>query len=176
MGGVWRVLPLLLATAWLGQTGSQPAAPATQAQTAASAPVQPIPFSHKLHAGTLHMPCQYCHAPSPSGDTLRIPQAAACMQCHQTADTGNPSIQKLAAYAQTGTTIPWVRIYQLPSFVTFSHKVHLEHGSTCQECHGSVAQQDRIYKESDISMAGCINCHRAKRAPVDCDTCHMLDQ
>lgn len=24
-------------------------------------PVQPIPFSHKIHAGKLNMACRYCH-------------------------------------------------------------------------------------------------------------------
>lgn len=139
-------------------------------------PVQPVPFSHKQHAGTLKMPCQYCHTLSRSGETLLIPQASFCMQCHQTIATDNPGVQKLAEYAKTDRTIPWVRIYELPSFVSFSHKVHLEHGATCEECHGAVAQRVRLYKESDISMATCVNCHRAKQASTDCSTCHMLEQ
>ncbi len=140
------------------------------------APVQPLPFSHKQHAGTLKLPCEFCHAPSRSGETVAIPQAAACMQCHQTIDTGNPAIQRLAIYARDKATIPWVRLYQLPSFVTFSHKFHLQHGATCQECHGPVAERVQLYKETDISMAGCIKCHQAKKAPTGCDTCHTLEQ
>ncbi|MHB1936593.1 MAG: cytochrome c3 family protein [Acidobacteriaceae bacterium] len=139
-------------------------------------PVQPVPFSHKQHAGTLNMPCEYCHTPSRSGETLAIPRASFCMQCHQTIATDNPGVQKLAAYAKSNATIPWVRIYELPSFVSFSHKVHLQHGATCQECHGPVAERARMYKESDISMAGCVNCHRAKQASTDCSTCHTLEQ
>lgn len=139
-------------------------------------PVQPVPFSHKEHAGTLKMPCRYCHAPSRSGETLMIPRAQFCMQCHQTVATDNPGVQKLAQYVKTDRTIPWVRIYELPSFVSFSHKVHLQHGATCEECHGEVAQRVRLYKESDISMATCVNCHRAKQASIDCSTCHMLEQ
>ena len=139
-------------------------------------PEQPVPFSHKQHAGTLKMPCEYCHAPSRSGATLTIPRASFCMQCHQTIATDNPGVQKLTEYAKTDRTIPWVRIYELPSFVSFSHKVHLQHGTTCEQCHGAVAERVRLYKESDISMATCVNCHRAKRASVDCSTCHMLEQ
>lgn len=139
-------------------------------------PVQPVPFSHKQHAGTLKMPCEYCHAPSRSGETVAIPRAPFCMQCHQTIATGNPGVQKLAAYAKTDRTIPWARIYELPSFVSFSHRVHLQHGATCQECHGPVAERVQLYKETDISMAGCVNCHRAKQASTDCSTCHMLEQ
>jgi hypothetical protein len=140
------------------------------------APMQPVPFSHKQHAGTLKMPCEYCHTPSRSGETLMIPRASFCMQCHQTLATDNPGVQKLAEYAKTDRTIPWVRIYELPSFVSFSHKVHLQHGATCEECHGAVAEHGQLYKEFDISMATCVNCHRAKQASIDCSTCHMLEQ
>jgi Zn ribbon nucleic-acid-binding protein len=139
-------------------------------------PVQPVPFSHKEHAGTLKMPCEYCHTLSRSGETLMIPRASFCMQCHQTIATDTPGVQKLAEYAKSERTIPWVRIYELPSFVSFSHKVHLEHGATCEECHGAVAERTRLYKESDISMATCVNCHRARQASTDCSTCHMLEQ
>ena len=139
-------------------------------------PAQPVPFSHKQHAGTLKMPCEYCHTLSRSGETVAIPRASFCMQCHQTIATDNPGVQKLAAYAKTNRTIPWVRIYELPSFVSFSHKVHLQHGATCEECHGAVAERVQLYKESEISMATCVNCHRAKQASIDCSTCHMLEQ
>ena len=139
-------------------------------------PVQPIPFSHKQHAGTLQLPCEFCHAPSRTGETLKIPQAEMCMQCHETMATNDPGVQKLASYAKTGATIPWVRVYELPSFVSFSHKRHMKAGATCQECHGPVAERVRLYKESDISMAGCMNCHRAKNASVECNTCHRIDQ
>lgn len=139
-------------------------------------PVQPVPFSHKDHAGTLKMACEYCHTLSRSGETLSIPRASFCMQCHQTIATDNAGVQKLAEYAKTDRTIPWVRIYELPSFVSFSHKVHLQHGATCEECHGAVAQRTRLYKEFDISMATCVNCHRARQASTECSTCHMLEQ
>ncbi|HWF05632.1 MAG TPA: cytochrome c3 family protein [Candidatus Angelobacter sp.] len=139
-------------------------------------PVQPVPFSHKEHAGTLRMPCQYCHTLSRSGETLLIPRGQFCMQCHANVATDQPGVRKLAEYAKTDRTIPWVRIYELPSFVSFSHKVHLQHGATCAECHGQVAQRIRLYQESDISMATCVNCHRAKQASTDCSTCHILEQ
>jgi c(7)-type cytochrome triheme protein len=149
-----------------------------RAQTASvggpSGPEQPIPFSHKKHAGELHMPCEFCHAPSRSGETLAIPQAATCMGCHRTVSASNPDIQKLAGYAKTNELIPWVRVYQLPSFVTFSHKMHLDRGNTCQECHRQVIERDRLFQETDVTtMAGCVNCHRVKKASTGCDTCHL---
>ena len=161
-----------------GSSGNAPAQqPASPPQTEPlRGPEQPVPFSHKQHAGNLKMPCEYCHTLSRSGETLMIPRASFCMQCHQTIATDNPGVQKLAEYAKTDRTIPWVRIYELPSFVSFSHRVHLQHGVTCEECHGQVAQRTRLYKEADISMATCVNCHREKQASTDCSTCHMLEQ
>lgn len=167
--------PTQNSTASASNTTGQEATPSTQAERLRG-PAQPVPFSHKQHAGTLKMPCEYCHTLSRSGETLMIPRASFCMQCHQTIATDNPSVKKLADYAKTDRTIPWVRIYELPSFVSFSHKVHLQHGATCEECHGEVAERVQIYKESDISMATCVNCHRAKQASIDCSTCHMLEQ
>jgi Zn ribbon nucleic-acid-binding protein len=154
---------------------TQQAPPTPQAELLRG-PVQPVPFSHKQHAGTLKMPCQYCHTLSRSGETLLIPRAQFCMQCHATVGTDNPGVQKLAQFAKTDRTIPWVRIYELPSFVSFSHKIHLQHGATCEQCHGQVSQRTRLYQEADISMAACVNCHRAKRASTDCSTCHILEQ
>ncbi|MGH9616509.1 MAG: cytochrome c3 family protein [Acidobacteriaceae bacterium] len=191
MRGPWRTLLLLALAAFLVQPAMQiPTTYAATAQNSAAAPgpapttspeavqgpVQPIPFSHKEHAGTLKLPCEYCHAPSRSGETLKIPQAAFCMQCHQTMATENPGVEKLAAYAKSNALVPWIRVYQLPSFVTFSHKTHLSHGITCEQCHGQVADQVRVYKAMDISMGTCIKCHTARHASIDCNTCHMLNQ
>jgi predicted CXXCH cytochrome family protein len=164
------------ATETSGAATSGSAAGQETTQTPLRGPEQPVPFSHKQHAGALQLPCEFCHATSRSGETVAIPQTALCMQCHQTIGTDKPGVQKLAAYAKSNTPIPWVRVYALPSFVTFSHKTHLSHGATCQQCHGSVAERVQLYKETDISMAACVNCHRAKQASIDCNTCHMLDQ
>jgi hypothetical protein len=105
-----------------------------------------------------------------------MPQSATCMLCHQTIATDKPGVQQLAVFAKSGQPIPWVRVYQTPSFVNFSHKTHLDHNNACQECHGPVAEREQLAKETDISMAGCVNCHKAKNAAVGCDTCHTLQQ
>lgn len=170
-------LGFVLAAGWIRSTvTAAQVTPESNVPAPLNAAVQPIAFSHKKHAGELQMRCTFCHTMSPSGDTLAIPQAVTCMACHATVATMNPEIQKLTAYAKSQETIPWVRVYQLPSFVTFSHKVHLEHGNTCQECHGPVNERDQIFLEADISMGGCLNCHHLKKASTECDTCHVLQQ
>lgn len=171
---------ILIASLLVGSIGLAFAqqAPATASAPAATddGPEQPLPFSHKLHAGTMSLPCLTCHTPSPSGEAFRIPQAPTCMQCHQTIATDRPAIQKLAGYAHSNTLIPWVRIYELPAFVTFSHKTHLDHGAFCEQCHGAVPTRDRLFKQQDLSMKWCVDCHTAKQAPTDCNTCHTLQQ
>ena len=104
-----------------------------------------------------------------------MPQASTCMLCHSAIATDKPDIQRLAAVAKTGAPIPWVRVYQVPSFVQFSHKLHTDHGKTCEECHGPVGEREVIAKETDISMGGCIACHTKNNAPTTCDTCHQLE-
>lgn len=133
--------------------------------------VQPIPYSHKQHLA-LGLKCNFCHENPDPGEVMGIPAAAKCMTCHQSVKKESAAIQKLAAYASSGRDIPWVRVYEIPSYVSFSHKTHLESGATCETCHGPVRQRERIARETDISMGGCMDCHRAKRASIDCTFCH----
>lgn len=143
---------------------------------AADAPQQPLPFSHKTHTGTMKLACKMCHPNPDPGETMTIAGPAKCMQCHSAIKTDSPAIQRLAAYAKEGRDIPWVRVYAIPSWVDFSHRAHLEKGNTCQDCHGPVAERDALSKETDLSMAGCMKCHTAKKASVSCDFCHELKQ
>jgi hypothetical protein len=45
-------------------------------------PVQPIAFSHQLHAGKLQIDCLYCHFGAEKGRHAGIPAASLCMNCH----------------------------------------------------------------------------------------------
>jgi Cytochrome c7 and related cytochrome c len=141
---------------------------------AADAPQQPLPFSHKVHAGTMKLPCKMCHPNPDPGETMTIVSPGKCMDCHSSIKADSPNIQRLAGYAKENREIPWVRVYEIPSWVDFSHRAHLEKGNTCQDCHGPVAERDQLSKETDISMGGCMKCHTAKKVSVACDFCHEL--
>lgn len=80
----------------------------------------------------------------------------------------------LKTYLDNKQAIPWVRIYELPSFVDFNHKAHMSAGAKCENCHGPVATRDRITLEADISMGGCMDCHRTTKATTSCTGCHHL--
>lgn len=141
-----------------------------------AAPPQPVAYSHRVHAGTLQLKCSLCHTNPNPGEMMQFPKVATCMTCHAAVKTDSPEIQKLSAAAKEGREINWVRVYQIPGYVNFSHRSHLETGSQCADCHGKVATRDALFKEGDISMGGCMSCHRLKKASIDCTFCHEQRQ
>ncbi len=46
-------------------------------------PIQPIAFSHRLHAGELQIACLYCHFGAEQSRYAGIPAASVCMNCHK---------------------------------------------------------------------------------------------
>lgn len=134
-------------------------------------PAQPIPYSHKQHVA-MGQKCAQCHENADPGELMGIPETAKCMSCHKVVKKDSPHIQKLAAIHESGRPVPWVRVYQIPSYVFFSHRAHVASGATCQGCHGDVAQMDTMSKIADISMGACMECHRKNKASIDCLYCH----
>lgn len=145
---------------------------AQNSQTPLPGPTQPIPFSHKLHAGEQNLKCATCHKNADPGERMGLASAAMCMQCHEDVKADSPAIQKLAGFAKDKREIRWVRVYEIPSYVFFSHRSHLNAGAACAECHGEVKELEQMYQAKKINMASCMNCHQAKGASVDCTFCH----
>jgi hypothetical protein len=145
---------------------------AVLAATAADAPEQPIPFSHKNHAGTLGLACKTCHANPDPGETEGLPPSATCMDCHDSIKTDSPAIRKLTAYYENKRPIPWVRLYSIPDYVRFSHRDHMKAGNQCADCHGKVAESEQLARVVDLTMGTCLNCHKSKNANTDCTFCH----
>lgn len=185
-------------------------------------PVQPIAYSHRLHAGELEIDCLYCHFGATRSQHAGIPPASVCMNCHQHVTAGfdavlqereraaaeqrdpgrviSPELQKL--YDALGLDeqlnrdpsrqpqpIEWVRVHQLPDHVHFDHRVHVQRGLACEQCHGPVRSMERVRQESDLSMGWCVQCHRSQPArplasaspapastrhvSTDCASCHF---
>jgi c(7)-type cytochrome triheme protein len=103
---------------------------------------------------------------------MGFPATSFCMSCHQTVKAESPHIQKMAAIAKEKQPIPWVRVYRIPNYVYFSHRVHTAAGATCEACHGPVRERDVITKEVVHNMSSCMACHAAKKARNDCTACH----
>lgn len=152
-------------------------------------PVQPILYSHKLHAGDLKIDCRYCHSDVEKSRQANIPSAKVCMNCHTQARTDRPEIQKLTEYYNKGIPIEWVRVHRVPDFAYFNHSVHVNKGIDCSNCHGDVAGMEVIEQVKDFSMRACLDCHRnpqttitnivpgkeaanINNGPTNCSSCH----
>jgi mono/diheme cytochrome c family protein len=139
----------------------------------APAPVQPIEFSHAIHAGSYGIDCQYCHADARRGVYAGLPSVSRCMGCHSiVAAQGNPDVQRVHEYWSQKQAIPWVRIHKLAGFVYFPHKRHVQVGLTCQTCHGPVETMQRVAQVAPLTMGWCVACHAERRGPLDCVVCH----
>jgi len=135
------------------------------------APVQPVKFSHAVHAGQNQTECIYCHSYAPFSKTAGIPPENVCMNCHLMVRNGTRSgafeISRIIDAYENKTPIEWIKVHNLPDHVFFSHAQHVGAGGLkCQECHGEVEKMDIIRQVSDLSMGWCINCHRTKKLNI----------
>ena len=137
--------------------------------------IQPVPFSHRAHAAA-GLSCRNCHRDATKKERAGLPNTDQCLLCHATVRSESPSIRKLAKFLQNGEQLRWVRVYQVPDFVFFSHASHLEAGIACKSCHGQVEQRDVLAKEVSTSMTACMNCHLERKASNECFLCHELGQ
>ncbi len=136
-------------------------------------PVQPLVFSHKVHAGDNGIPCLFCHRYAPKSPVAGIPSVLTCRECHLFISPDAPEIKKLMEYWEKREPIPWVRVYVLPDHVYFPHMMHIRAGLTCVNCHGEVASMDRINRSASLKMGLCLDCHRRKKVGIDCWMCHI---
>ena len=113
-----------------------------------------------------------CHANADPGEMMGMPEVSTCMQCHSAIAPQSDATKKLQAFARQGRDIDWVRVYQIPTFVSFSHRRHVQAGAACETCHGEVRARTALFKEKETSMGSCMNCHLANHASIDCAFCH----
>lgn len=129
------------------------------------APQQPIPFSHRLHAGDRKIDCRYCHVGAVDSQHASVPAMNVCMNCHRVVKTDSPHIKKLTELYEAGEPIEWVRVHELPDHVRFSHQPHVRKGISCETCHGDVKKMDVLYQDQPLTMGWCLNCHRGNTTP-----------
>ena len=155
-------------------------------------PVQPIHYSHRIHAGSNGINCNYCHSSARVSKHSGIPSLNVCMNCHKNIaevsdTTATPEYSK-AFYDNeinklykavgwdkdnqkyTGVTEPvkWIRIHNLPSFVYFNHSQHVNvAGVECQTCHGPVQTYEIQKQFAKLTMGWCIDCHRKTEVKME---------
>lgn len=137
-------------------------------------PVQPIAFSHALHAGQYKIACQYCHVGVEKSKNATIPSTNICMNCHNVIEEGpkhgKKEIAKVRESFNTGKPIEWVKVHNLPDLVYFNHSQHVKvAGLECVECHGKVEEMEEVHQHARLSMGWCINCHREKEIDLNKD-------
>ena len=121
---------------------------------------QPVPFSHRHHVEGLGLQCQYCHTSVEKSSYAGIPPTKTCMNCHSQIWTNAPMLEPVRTSWETGQSIPWVRVHDLPDYVFFSHEIHVNKGIGCASCHGRVDEMPLMYAENTLQMEWCLNCHR----------------
>lgn len=155
-------------------------------------PVQPIHYSHRIHAGDNGIDCKYCHSSARVSKTSGIPSLNVCMNCHKSisevaestatddyskefydgeiqklyaASGWNPDEQKFSGEPQP---VKWVRIHNLPDFAYFNHSQHVSVGGIeCQTCHGPVETMEVMYQYAPLTMGWCINCHKETDVKIE---------
>ena len=162
-------------------------------------PVQPIYYSHKVHAGINQINCLYCHGSAWESKTAGVPAVNICMNCHKaiTEYTKGPKLYNEDGDEINGTAeiaklykaagfdpakpnnwdptkakpIEWIKIHNLPDHVFFSHAQHIRAGKVqCQTCHGEIPAMDEVKQFAELSMGWCINCHRQTKVDFNYDS------
>lgn len=161
-------------------------------------PVQPIYYSHKVHAGINQINCLYCHGNAWESKHAAIPSVNVCMNCHKAIKeykgaplhdkngkeiNGTAEIAKLYKFAgfdpnnadkwdpSKAKPIQWEKIHNLPDHVYFNHSQHVRAGKVqCQSCHGEITAMDEVKQFAELSMGWCINCHRQSKVDFNTDS------
>jgi hypothetical protein len=121
---------------------------------------QPVPFSHKHHAGELGIDCRYCHTSVEKSSFAGLPPTQTCMTCHSQIWTNSSMLEPVRASYRTDKSISWTRVYALPDYVYFNHSIHVAKGVGCTSCHGEIAKMPLTYKANTLYMGWCLDCHR----------------
>lgn len=148
-------------------------------------PIQPIHFSHRIHAGENQIDCKYCHSSARTSKVSGVPSLNVCMNCHLSISEVAPEtateeyskkyydgeIAKLyeavgwdpatRSYSKEPKPVKWVRVHNLPDFAYYNHSQHVSvAGIQCQKCHGPVEEMEVLYQYAPLTMGWCIECHQ----------------
>ena len=141
--------------------------------------LQPFPFNHRIHTEN-GLTCDTCHEQVFRGPHAGMPSSALCLGCHEADIASSPAalpyIETVRRHGREGTEIGWVRIYQLPKHVYYSHRRHAGIAQLpCETCHGEIGQSETPPAgpiKTTLDMDNCINCHKQHDVQNDCAWCH----
>ena len=148
---------------------------ATSSWVGTEAIYQPIRFNHLKHKNQ-GLGCVDCHKYVQTHKFAGMPNIETCSECHQEKLTESQEEEKLLQFIQNQAQIPWNKIYQMPDHVYYSHAEHVGGANLeCVHCHGDIGEREAPPKRAlvKLSMDFCMDCHRKKKASLDCLACHI---
>jgi hypothetical protein len=83
------------------------------------------------------------------------------MNCHSQIFSNSPFLDPIRQSFQSGASIQWTRVHDLPDFVYFNHSIHVHKGVGCTTCHGQVDRMPLMWQEQSLQMEWCLECHRS---------------
>ena len=136
---------------------------------------QPLPFPHKTHVENKVGCTEYCHEGVVKSPIAGLPSVKTCMICHESIAVDRPLIKQVADHSKRGVDLNWQRVYGYPqeSHVRFNHAPHIRAKVECTTCHGDVAKQTVAERNVELTMGFCVSCHKERKAPNECLTCHF---
>ncbi len=154
-----------------------PTAPAVSARAPELVSTEPgapgeIVLDHSVHAGKARIPCLACHVYAAESPVAGLPSGRKCMGCHKFVAKDKPGVQLLAQRVEEGRPLRWRRVFSVPDFIYFSHRVHVRARVDCKECHGDMTWVKTIRQDQPFTMGRCLACHEERKATRDCIACH----
>jgi Cytochrome c7 and related cytochrome c len=122
--------------------------------------VQPVPFSHKHHAGQLGIDCRYCHSTVETDPDAGFPSTHVCMTCHSQIWTNAAVLGPVRDSFANNRSLNWKRVARVPDYVYFRHDIHIAKGIGCVECHGRIDEMPLTWRAEPFTMEWCLQCHR----------------
>ena len=123
-------------------------------------PNQPVPYSHKVHAGDLGLDCRFCHTGVETSPVAGLPPTQTCMNCHNMIKADSENLTLVKESMSSGYPMQWVRVHKSPDYVYFDHSAHITAGVGCTSCHGRIDEMEIVSQEEPLSMGWCLDCHR----------------
>jgi hypothetical protein len=125
---------------------------------------QPVPFSHQRHVQGNGLDCRYCHTTVETSSFAGIPPTETCMTCHSQILTDQPMFAPILKSWQTGKSMEWTRLNDMPDFVYFDHSIHINKGIGCNHCHSNetakIEEMPLTVKAQSFRMSWCLDCHK----------------
>ena len=156
----------------------------------------PLRFFHEKHLAT-GLVCEVCHTTvlgSTQTEDRNLPDHTLCAACHRSeqpdAATAYPKSGcetchegwTEGSHTQIGADLKPVPdgpkpppVVMPPARITFSHKLHVEQGAVCLDCHIGIDTAEQGTVQHLPTMYTCLSCHDGRKAPDECTTCHLQD-